>query len=148
MKFLVDTNVLGRYAQAGHPQNGTAIAAIENLGQSGHELRLVPQVGYEFWVVATRPVSQNGLGFSAAEAEAAIRSFLTLFPLLRDERGVFEPWLTLVSKTPCLGKTAHDARLVSAMRRHGLSHLLTFNTADFARYAEITAVNPESPQSL
>lgn len=29
----------------------------------------------------------------------------------------------------------HDARLAATMLAHGLSHILTFNTADFARYA-------------
>ncbi len=36
----------------------------------------------------------------------------------------------------------HDARLVAAMLVHGLSHILTFNTTEFARYSEITAVHP------
>jgi hypothetical protein len=85
-------------------------------------------------VVVTRPLTQNGLGFSALEAFEALQLFLDLFPLLRDERGVFEPWLILVASTPCLGKEAHDARLVSAMQRHGLTHILTFNTGDFARF--------------
>jgi len=144
MRFLVDTNVLGRYSQPGHPQNAVAINAVEKLGLAGHELRLVPQVGYEFWVVATRTIAQNGLGFSAHEAYEALRSFLDLFPVLRDERGVFEPWLELVSRIPCLGKVAHDARLVAAMQRHGLTHLLTFNSADFDRFSSITVVTPES----
>lgn len=144
MRVLVDTNILGRYSQPEHPQNEAAIRAIETLGQAGHELRLVPQVAYEFWVVATRPTAQNGLGFTAAETYEAIHAFLDLFPLLRDERGVFEPWLHLVHSVPCLGKVAHDARLVAAMRRHGLSHILTYNTADFRRYADISLLHPEA----
>jgi predicted nucleic acid-binding protein len=40
------------------------------------------------------------------------------------------------------GKQAHDARLVAAMKRHSINQILTFNTADFARYAEITAISP------
>ena len=41
-----------------------------------------------------------------------------------------------------IGVNVHDARLVAAMLVHGLTHILTFNIADFARYSEITAVNP------
>lgn len=41
-----------------------------------------------------------------------------------------------------------DARLVAAMKRHGTSHLLTFNDGDFARFSDITVVNPEAATSL
>jgi predicted nucleic acid-binding protein len=36
----------------------------------------------------------------------------------------------------------HDARIVAAMLSHRVTHLLTFNTADFKRYTEITTINP------
>ena len=51
------------------------------------------------------------------------------FLFLRDERAVFEHWHDLVSQHEVRGKNAHDARLVAAMRRHGLTHLLTNNHA-------------------
>lgn len=41
-----------------------------------------------------------------------------------------------------MGVNVHDARLVAAMLVHGLTHILTFNISDFARYSEITAVHP------
>jgi predicted nucleic acid-binding protein len=37
----------------------------------------------------------------------------------------------------------HDARLVAVMEVHGLTHLLTFDTPDFHRFAGITAVHPQ-----
>ena len=42
------------------------------------------------------------------------------------------------------GVQVHDARLVAAMVSHGVRHILTFNTADFNRYAPegIIAVDP------
>jgi hypothetical protein len=42
------------------------------------------------------------------------------------------------------GKQAHDARLVAAMQRHGPSHLLTFNTADFQRYTGLGLFAPHA----
>ena len=42
------------------------------------------------------------------------------------------------------GKQAHDARLAAAMLRHSVTHLLTYNTSDFQRYPEITALSPVS----
>lgn len=40
------------------------------------------------------------------------------------------------------GKNAHDARLVAAMLAHGLTHLLTFNAADFRRFTAVTVADP------
>jgi predicted nucleic acid-binding protein len=45
------------------------------------------------------------------------------------------------------GKPAHDARLVAAMIKHGIVHLLTFNDGDFKRYTEIVAESPLALQS-
>lgn len=40
------------------------------------------------------------------------------------------------------GKKANDARLVAAMRVHGLQRIVTFNTDDFRRFPEIQAIDP------
>ena len=34
---------------------------------------MLPQIFYEFWVVATRAIDQNGLGMNAADDESEIR---------------------------------------------------------------------------
>jgi predicted nucleic acid-binding protein len=135
MRILVDTNILGRLSQPGHPMHGTAVRAVEILRDDQHELRMVPQVIYEYWAVATRPADQNGLGLTIEETEASIAAFKVVFPPLRDERGILEPWERLVVAYRVQGKPAHDARLVAAMERHGLSHILTFNAGDFSRLA-------------
>jgi predicted nucleic acid-binding protein len=97
---------------------------------------------YEFWVVATRPVAGNGLGLSAAEASAELARLRALFPLLLDTPAIFAEWERLVNVHQVLGKNAHDARLVAAMVVHGLTHILTFNTADFSRFPGITVIDP------
>jgi predicted nucleic acid-binding protein len=142
MRILVDTSILGRLCQPDHEHHGPALSAIRILGQNGFELRLVPQVIYEFWVVGTRPVMGNGLGLEVADVRSRVDDFLDVFPLLRDERGIFEPWLTLVNQVACRGRLAHDARLVAAMTRHGCSHILTFNVADFERLASVGVLSP------
>ena len=42
------------------------------------------------------------------------------------------------------GVQVYDARLAAAMLAHNVTHILTFNTSDFARYAPegIVAVDP------
>jgi predicted nucleic acid-binding protein len=64
------------------------------------------------------------------------------FRLFRDERAIFEPWHQLVVQYEVLGKNGHDARLVAAMQRHSLTHILTFNGNDFHRYPGITILDP------
>jgi hypothetical protein len=71
-----------------------------------------------------------------------------LFTLLRDERSIFDRWEQLVTDFHVAGKAAHDARLVAAMQRHGLSYLLTFNAADFKRYSTIRLLQPEVVAAL
>jgi predicted nucleic acid-binding protein len=68
---------------------------------------------------------------------------MSLFRLRLDERGVFRNWTRLVVNNQVRGKVAHDARLVAAMQRHGLTNLLTFNAGDFARFSAINVFTPE-----
>ena len=89
MRVLVDTNVLTRSAEPGHAMYQAATGAVATLRSQGHTLYLVPQVLYEFWVVATRPTAQNGLGKTAAEAASELAALKALFPLLEDVPAVF-----------------------------------------------------------
>jgi predicted nucleic acid-binding protein len=43
------------------------------------------------------------------------------------------------------GKQVHDANIVATMQAHGLRRLLTYNTADFARFAHLIQVEPLVP---
>jgi predicted nucleic acid-binding protein len=144
MRVLIDTNVLGRLSQPDHPQRLSAQRSVDRLRKDGHELRLVPQVLYEYWVIATRSGGQNGLGFNVVQTNSQLQGFKSIFPPLRDERGILEPWELLVVEHAVHGKNAHDARLVAAMQRHGLTHLLTFNAADFRRYPGIDLLDPQA----
>ena len=44
-----------------------------------------------------------------------------------------------------MGVQVHDARLVAAMKIHGINHILTLNVGDFKRYQTegIKAVTPQ-----
>ncbi|MDX1968859.1 MAG: type II toxin-antitoxin system VapC family toxin [Planctomycetaceae bacterium] len=142
MNLLIDTNLLVRLEDTLDARHPEAMSAIERLKRDGHDGQLVPQVLYEFWVVATRPVENNGLGLDPPKAEDAMRGWVSLFRFRLDERGIFRNWMQLVAAHQVRGKTAHDARLVAAMQRHGLTDILTFNSADFTRFSGLHVFTP------
>jgi predicted nucleic acid-binding protein len=147
MSYLIDTNVLLRLAQKKHPMRPDARRALVTLRKQGEELCIFPQNIIEFWAVATRPLANNGLGLTVDEAavdEAAreIKKLKRLFKLLPDTPAIFTEWEKLVIQHQVLGKPTHDARLVAAMTTHKIARILTFNTDDFKRFSNITAVDP------
>jgi predicted nucleic acid-binding protein len=58
-----------------------------------------------------------------------------LFPLLPDEPNLYLEWRKIVVQFSVSGVQVHDARLVAAMKTKAVTHILTFNTMDFDRYA-------------
>jgi predicted nucleic acid-binding protein len=142
MNVLLDTNIPGRMAEAGHPQHQIAVDAVAALISRGDSPCLLPQVLYEFWVVATRPLASNGLGLSATEADAEISRLEKLYPLFQDSSAIYSEWKRLIVAHHVLGKNAHDARLVAAMAVHGITHILTFDAGHFSRFPGVVALDP------
>ena len=67
---------------------------------------------------------------------------LEKFPLLQEAPEIFLQWVRLVETIPVTGKRVHDARLVAVLKTHGVDHLLTFNSGDFALFTDISIVDP------
>ncbi len=143
MRILLDTNILVRTAEPGTQACTSALTALGNMSSRDLQPCIVPQKLYEYWVVSTRPTSQNGLGFTIAQAESDISRLKALFNFLKDERAIFEQWNAPVVCNGVSGRNAHDARLVAAMQRHSVTHILTFNKSDFTRYPHIIVLTPE-----
>lgn len=146
MKVLIDTNLLTRLAITSDPQHAMAVQAILKLDEADCEICLIPQVLYEYWSVATRPVEVNGLGMSPVAAGESIRDLIDTYDLHRDEERMFDLWLQLAITHAVKGKNGHDTRIVAAMQCHGLTNLVTFNVSDFARFASI--INVYSPADV
>ena len=143
MRILLDANILVHLANPVDPKRQPSIDAISQLAGNGHEAVLVPQVLYEFWVVATRPTEHNGLGMTAEEADADVDGYVSRFLLIDEAAAIFSIWRKLVTKHTIIGKNAHDARLVAAMVNHGITHLLTFNDRDFTRFSDMNVIKPD-----
>ena len=144
MKWLVDTNILLSSAQTDHPVYGNVARVVRVLLSRGDELLVIAQNVIEFWAVATRPIANNGLGLTTAQAAQELTKLKVLFAILPDNADILPEWEQLVIRHEVLGKQVYDARLVAAMQVHNLTHLLTFNTSDFKRFTTITAVSPQS----
>jgi len=142
MNILVDTNVLLRLSDTGSDEHMLCTEVVPRLLQRGDLLHICAQVVVEYWVVATRPQTVNGLGFEPEETKTELRDFEKWFAALPEPDDITRRWRRIVNQYRVCGKPAHDARLVAFMEAHGLTQILTLNTADFARYTMITAVHP------
>jgi predicted nucleic acid-binding protein len=139
---LVDTNILLRLLQPQHPQYPVASAAIAELRKQKTDLCIAPQNLVEVWVVATRPVANNGLGISPLRIAGELQALHVLFRLLEGKGGIIRAWERLVGTYLISGKLAHDAHLVAVMEAYGVTDILTFNVADFERFPGITVLDP------
>lgn len=137
MNTLVDTNLLLRLAEPAHPMHQTALKALSVIGSRGDTVHVCSQNLIEFWAVASRPVTANGLGMTTAQADAELSRILMLFPLLPDTSAIFGIWRQLVVGAGISGKPTHDARLAAVAQVHGVDCLLTFNTGDFLRFSAL-----------
>jgi predicted nucleic acid-binding protein len=140
--LLIDTSTLLRTLQVRHPQYETVARALETLPARGRDLHIVSQNLFELWVVATRPAAQNGMGLSIPEATSELMRLKSMFPLLPDTPAIYPIWESLVIQYRVSGKPVHDARLVAAMKVHGLTSILTFDRTGFSRYGGIEVVHP------
>ena len=142
MAVLVDTSVLVRSADSNDPDYLLAIQSQLTLRNQGEDLVLARQVLYEYWAVATRPTSSNGLGFSTVDARQDIEDFKQRYTIPADPEALLDTWLTLVAGGQVAGKPSHDARLVALMVSLKIPTVLTFNTNHFARFPQVIALHP------
>ena len=148
MKILVDANILLRVAHSVDPQHQLTMDAIAKLLLNKHDLGMVPQGIYEFWVVASRPRAVNGLGLAVGQVQNELLNLRQSFVLLKETDAFYSEWEALVSRHAIVGKNAHDTRLVAAMVVHGITHLLTFNKQDFQRFTNITVLTPADVMAM
>jgi predicted nucleic acid-binding protein len=144
MRYLVDSNVLLRLLQRNDPYHSMIRQAVRALLARGDTLCCAPQNIVELWNVSTRPATaRGGFGLTTAETDRRVRLIERVFTVLEEAPAVYPEWRRLVVDNSVIGIQVHDARIVAAMNVHGVTHILTLNGADFARYAGITCVAPD-----
>jgi len=142
MSIFVDTNVLLRIIEVSDPSHDVAVRALAALLKAGESLIVTPQIVAEFWNVCTRPRERNGIGLTPEQANTELSQIETFFAVVAESTDVYRAWKQLVTKHGVSGVEAHDARLVAAMKVHGITRILTFNAMDFVRYSDIQVVDP------
>lgn len=138
----IDTNVLLRSAEPKHPTHHQAVISVKSLLANGDRVCLISQNLIEFWNVATRPIKNNGFGWTPRKADLEISRLEFFLTLLPDSQAIYLEWRKVVLLGGVLGKQVHDARIVAAMNTHQITKLLTFNTKDFKRFKHITLIDP------
>ncbi|MCA2618393.1 MULTISPECIES: type II toxin-antitoxin system VapC family toxin [unclassified Microcystis] len=141
-KYLLDTNILLRGSDPDSSSHLLAIKAVSNLLKSGHDCYITSQVLIEFWVVATRPIEVNGLGWSVKQTSDEVNQLINRFSWIEETSEIFFYWHNLANTYNIKGKRTHDIRLIAVMKTQKLTHLLTFNPDDFIKIPDIQIIHP------
>ena len=141
--YLADTNILLRFLLRNDPAYPAIRLAVRILKTRREQLVTTPQNIAEFWNVCTRPTTaRGGLGLSIEATERRVRLLERHFRVLPDSPTIYQEWKALVLAHKVMGVQVHDARLVAAMKVHGVTRILTNNVTDFSRYPSINAFAP------
>jgi predicted nucleic acid-binding protein len=131
---FVDTNVLIYATRLLAAQHAAAQAALARHEDNGSVMWVSPQVLREYLAAVTRPQATSpALAMTTAIADVA-----------EERPGVLDRLLDLLAVQRGGGRQVHDANIVATMLEHGIRRLLTFNTADFRRFAPIIDIEPLS----
>jgi predicted nucleic acid-binding protein len=145
--YLLDTNILLRSRDIASPDYNLVDRTIRYLISNNHRCFITSQVLIEFWVVATRPVAVNGLGWIPEETERAVQMLLKQFEWLEETPDIFRLWLSLATTHKISGKRTHDLRIQAVVLAYNINHILTLNPKDFVKVEGITIVHPNSINS-
>jgi predicted nucleic acid-binding protein len=141
---LIDSNILIRWVKPDDRDYPLVRQVIDALLLKGIQLCYTSQNLAEFWNTCTRPADRNGYGLTTRETDSRAAIIETGLHLLPDSLAVHQEWRRIVVAYGVSGVQVHDARLVAAMRVHGVKEILTFNQRDFVRFSDINALHPRA----
>jgi predicted nucleic acid-binding protein len=129
---MVDTNILLTATNAQRPGHSTACGVFQKALDGGVHLATCGQILREYMVVATRPVSVNGLGLSSEDALKNLEWFRKRQVYLEEPESVHHILTGLVERHKAAGKRIHDLNIAALMKEHRIRTLLTENPDDFS----------------
>ncbi|MBE9197544.1 MULTISPECIES: PIN domain-containing protein [unclassified Nodularia (in: cyanobacteria)] len=138
---FLDTNILVYASQIQSPFHITAISAMQSLYDVGVDLWISRQILREYLATLTRTQQfTNPLPITTVIEDVVY--FQTRFRVAEDSSLVTDRLLNLIKEIPSGGKQIHDANIVATMLVYNIPQLLTHNTSDFARFANLITVLP------
>jgi predicted nucleic acid-binding protein len=145
MRYLLDTGTLARLPDRTDPLHPTIREALTRIADRGHSLVTSTQNIAEFWNVCTRPAeARGGFGLSIEQARVRLRLLERFITVLKEPDSAYGKWKTMIVVHKVSGKAVHDARIAALMNSYRIKRILTFNDADFKRYANIEAITPQA----
>ncbi|MEW6238620.1 MAG: type II toxin-antitoxin system VapC family toxin [Candidatus Omnitrophota bacterium] len=140
-RLFIDTNILIYATNESSPWRHSAANALMELRRKGIELIVSPQIIREYLCVVTRSAScSKNILFS--QILENLNRIQKEFVLVEENRHVVDCLVDIVRNVSVAGKQIHDANIVATMITHGVSHLLTRNTADFIRFSQYIHIAP------
>ncbi len=143
-RLFVDTNILVYAVVSRAPFHAEARHAIHVQQETGVELWISRQVLREYLATLSRPQT-----FAIPQPSEIliedVRKLQDRFSIAEDGPAVTSQLLELLQAVPVGGKQIHDANIVATMLAYGIGILLTHNTDDYARFADVIRVLPLVP---
>jgi predicted nucleic acid-binding protein len=131
---FVDTNVLVYANQFGSAHHAAATVLLRQMEVAGAALWISGQVLREYLAAVTR--SQGAIAaLPMSVSLERVRFFAQRFWLIEDGPEVRTRLMSLLANYSVAGKQVHDTNIVATMLTNGITRLLTFNVADFRRFA-------------
>ncbi|MGH7041497.1 MAG: type II toxin-antitoxin system VapC family toxin [Acetobacteraceae bacterium] len=143
---FIGNNVLVYATAEGAPFRERARTALVRLAAI-ESLSISRQVLQEY-VATTTPPQTWGKPPTLAEALADAAVFEQHFILREDGPTVWDRLVAFGGRFAFGGRQVHDANIVATTLAHGERQLLTFNDADFRRFADLIAARSVQPWRL
>lgn len=143
-RILVDTNIFVYASVPSAPQRQPANDALQQLRNTGMDIIVSQQILREYIAVIVR-LQNAGSGLPTATILENVAVLRTECLVVDDTPAVLDTLFDLLQRVPGADRRIYDANIVATMLVHGVRRLLTHNTKDFARYADVITVVPLEP---
>ncbi len=142
-ELFLDTNILVHLTLTDFDakKHREASGVVSRLFAQKVRLSISDQVLREFMAVVTNARFLKK-PLSSTEAVSQVNIFRDTFTVRESDGEALDVCLRLVAEHGVTGALVHDAAIAATAIRHGVTHLMTYNTSDFKSFKDITSVVP------
>ena len=137
---VFDTNVLLAATDRSRPAHERARRLFARCLRFGVHPASCGQIIREYLVVATRPVTADGLGLACEDAVTNVTKLGRLMVMLPESADVVLALREIVLSSRVSGKRIHEANIAAIMQTHAVRTLVTENTDDFRPFPACRAL--------